>query len=227
MPWQSGKVVEQAIEKANTLIEALGWRAVFLINIPIVAVSAFMTLRFLEESVDPEAERRIDPAGIALLTLGLLMMMLGLIQADVWGWGSPLTLGLLLGSAVPLGAFLVVEVLGEEVGEGLQQLDVVVAVGIEIRLGEIEPEFVAQTIDGVDLADTETHLTVQLPGKIASINLEMRALQVLDLQVRQGRLDLVGRGRRNDGDRVASRLVRLNECPGLGIYLSRNLLFKK
>ncbi len=94
---------------AGGLIEVFDWRAVFVLNIPIVAFSAFMTLRLLEESVDPEAERRIDTAGIALLTTGLLVLMLGLIQADSWGWGSPLTIGLIIGSIVPLAAFLVVE----------------------------------------------------------------------------------------------------------------------
>lgn len=105
----------------GVLIDLVDWRAVFLLNIPIMLIGIALSLAFLEESVDPDAERRVDIAGVVLLTGAIVMLVLGIIQADTWGWGSPLTLGLIAGSIVPFVAFWRVE---DRVRTPLVELDV-------------------------------------------------------------------------------------------------------
>src|SRR6266540_3411527 len=67
------------------LIEAVSWRLVFFINLPLAV------------------------AGAALITLGLTGLTFGLIRAGSAGWTAPAVLGALAGGVVLLGLFLVVE----------------------------------------------------------------------------------------------------------------------
>ena len=94
---------------AGALIDAFDWRAVFIVNVPIVIVALGMSRSFLKESTDPDAQPGVDVPGIATLSAGLAMLMLAFTQADAWGWGSAATIAVLAGSALMLGAFLVVE----------------------------------------------------------------------------------------------------------------------
>src|SRR5207253_9922449 len=53
------------------LVDAATWRLVFLINVPIAAVTVWMALRHVPENRDPQASRRLDVLGAATVTLGL------------------------------------------------------------------------------------------------------------------------------------------------------------
>ena len=54
------------------LIESVSWRAVFFINLPLIAVAVFvLTLRHVPESRDPDADHSIDVAGASALAIGL------------------------------------------------------------------------------------------------------------------------------------------------------------
>ena len=55
----------------GALIGLLSWRAIFWINLPLVAVTAWLTLRAVEESRDPEADRGLDWGGVLLSAVGL------------------------------------------------------------------------------------------------------------------------------------------------------------
>ncbi|MCD0483364.1 MFS transporter [Streptacidiphilus sp. ASG 303] len=91
----------------------VGWRGVFLINIPIgVAVAAVVALR-ADESRSPSA-RRLDLPGFVLLTGGLATLVYGLIRAGEAGWSDPgAVIGLVVGGVL-LAAFLGVEaIVGE------------------------------------------------------------------------------------------------------------------
>ena len=48
------------------LVEAFSWRAIFWINIPLIAVTLWVARDAVQESSDPQADRRIDWLGIAM-----------------------------------------------------------------------------------------------------------------------------------------------------------------
>jgi EmrB/QacA subfamily drug resistance transporter len=105
------------------LSDALGWRWIFLINLPIglaVFIWGFMML--------PRAERvegapRVDVAGTALLGVFLICLLVPLTFAPQWGWAEPATVGLLALSAAALVAFVVVE---RHVADPVLDLDLLV-----------------------------------------------------------------------------------------------------
>jgi EmrB/QacA subfamily drug resistance transporter len=61
------------------LAQAISWRAVFLINIPLGIIVLILTSRCVAESRDDTAARAIDVAGATLITLGLGALVYGLI----------------------------------------------------------------------------------------------------------------------------------------------------
>ena len=84
-------------------VAGLGWRSVFLINLPIGLAALLATPRLVPES---RAERpgRMDPAGLALVTLGLTALVLPLLEGRQQGW--PLwTWATLAAAPLLLGAF--------------------------------------------------------------------------------------------------------------------------
>jgi EmrB/QacA subfamily drug resistance transporter len=77
-----GNVLGGILVSAN--IFDLGWRAIFLINIPVgIAVIAFA--KFVKESRSPKA-RRLDLGGLAIMILGLTLLLYPLIQGRQTGW---------------------------------------------------------------------------------------------------------------------------------------------
>ena len=82
----------------------LDWRSVFLINLPIGAAGVLAAIRLVPESRG-EA-RSLDPLGIALVSTGLVALVLPLVEGRQLGW--PLWGWLCLGAApLILGAFVV------------------------------------------------------------------------------------------------------------------------
>ena len=71
------------------LTEDVSWRAIFFINLPVAAVAVAVTLFATHESRDETATREVDFPGIAALTIGLTALVLALVEANAWGWGSP------------------------------------------------------------------------------------------------------------------------------------------
>ncbi|WP_337820817.1 MFS transporter [Amycolatopsis sp. A1MSW2902] len=90
------------------LVNALGWRSVFWINLPIGIVALALGWRFLHESADPE-HTDIDPVGQLLGICVLGTLSYGLINAGEHGWNAPITWIPLTLSAVALPVFVAVE----------------------------------------------------------------------------------------------------------------------
>ncbi|RBJ75815.1 MFS transporter, partial [Pseudomonas sp. MWU12-2534b] len=85
----------------------LGWRAIFLVNLPIGILALIGSWRFIPESRPPKGQR-IDVPGMALLSLFLLMLVYPLTHGREAGW--PLWMVACLVGALPLlGALLAVE----------------------------------------------------------------------------------------------------------------------
>lgn len=67
------------------------WRAIFWINVPVAIVALVLTAR-----AKPAQERhpgKLDYRGAVLISAAMGLIVLGLQQAGVWGWGDPRTLG--------------------------------------------------------------------------------------------------------------------------------------
>ncbi len=91
------------------LTEYVSWRAIFFINPPIAVIAVAGALFAARESRDETVSRTIDYAGVALLTIGLLSLVLALIEGNSWHWGSIKTLGLLAVAAIALAGFVMTE----------------------------------------------------------------------------------------------------------------------
>jgi EmrB/QacA subfamily drug resistance transporter len=90
------------------LVDAVSWRLVFLINVPLAALALWVTLRHVPESRDPQAGRRPDFAGAATATFGLAGVVFALIQGPAHGWSPGVVAAGVLGAAA-LIAFPFVE----------------------------------------------------------------------------------------------------------------------
>ncbi|MBV9603651.1 MAG: MFS transporter [Solirubrobacterales bacterium] len=91
------------------LTQDVSWRAIFFINPPIAVIAVAMTLFATRESRDDTVGRTIDFAGIGTLTLGLTALVLALVEANTWHWGSLRVISLLVVAAIALPAFVIVE----------------------------------------------------------------------------------------------------------------------
>ncbi|MFF4621590.1 MFS transporter [Nonomuraea jabiensis] len=90
------------------LVDAFGWPAIFLVNVPIGAALLLAGLRVLGESRNPGAPA-IDIPGTVLSVLGVGALTYGLIEGGSRGWTSPAILGTFAAAAVFLAVFVVVE----------------------------------------------------------------------------------------------------------------------
>ena len=93
----------------GALIEALSWRAIFWVNLPLIAVTVALTLHAVEESRDPDAFRGIDWTGIALSAVGLGGPVFALIEQPTRGWGDPLVWVPLVGGIACFALFVLHE----------------------------------------------------------------------------------------------------------------------
>jgi EmrB/QacA subfamily drug resistance transporter len=88
------------------LIDAVSWRLVFLINVPVAALAAWITMRHVPESVD-DSGRRLDGAGAVAISLGLAGLSYTFIEGAS-GFGAPEIVAAVVG-VVGLVTFVLVE----------------------------------------------------------------------------------------------------------------------
>src|SRR5438270_2463813 len=90
------------------LVELAGWRWIFLVNLPAIAMILAIGLRWLPETRASEREP-LDVPGLALLVGGLVALILVLLNLHDWGPAAPGSLAVLCGGVTLLSAFVVVE----------------------------------------------------------------------------------------------------------------------
>jgi EmrB/QacA subfamily drug resistance transporter len=93
----------------GVLTDALSWRWIFFLNVPISAFAVLVTYRLVKVTEPDAGEQRIDYAGIATLSVGLVSLLVALDQVDDWGFGDPRVVVLLALAVIMLVAFLPIE----------------------------------------------------------------------------------------------------------------------
>ncbi|MGO9955521.1 MAG: MFS transporter [Solirubrobacteraceae bacterium] len=87
------------------LLVAASWRWVFLVNVPIGLAAAGIGWWRLPD-VPGHPVKRPDAIAAALITAGVAALTLGLVEGNVWGWGSVRVVGALAGAVAMLIAFV-------------------------------------------------------------------------------------------------------------------------
>jgi EmrB/QacA subfamily drug resistance transporter len=93
----------------GVLTSALGWRAIFFVNLPIGLVAAVQTLRHVRRSPATGNVRQLDVPGAAAAVAGLLALVYGIEGTRTHGWASTQTLVAFGAAAILLAAFAVIE----------------------------------------------------------------------------------------------------------------------
>ena len=91
------------------ITQELSWRWVLLINPPIgiaAAVVAYLVIR--DRRTRPEGAS-FDIAGALTLTVGQMVLVYGVVEAGLQGWGAAIALGPIIAGAALLGVFAVIE----------------------------------------------------------------------------------------------------------------------
>jgi len=92
---------------SGVIVDNLDTTWLFWINL--IALPAALAAYLLIPPLPAGHRPRIDWAGAALLSAALGAILLGVSEADDWGWGSPANVGLILGGLALTGVFLRVE----------------------------------------------------------------------------------------------------------------------
>jgi len=87
------------------ITQTIGWRFVFLINVPIGIIAIMLVLRFVPESKAPHS-RRIDKLGQILLFATLTSLTYAIIEGPRAGWNSRTILSSFLVAAAAFGALI-------------------------------------------------------------------------------------------------------------------------
>lgn len=91
------------------LAQFVDWRWIFFVNVPLCLAAGALIWRNLSERFE-RREHRIDIAGSALLTVGLTLLLLAVLEGGVsWAWDSPISIALFGAAAVVFIAFALVE----------------------------------------------------------------------------------------------------------------------
>lgn len=95
------------------LILHMGWRSVFLMNLPLGLIGIALTARYAPNP-PPSRGRSLDLVGQLAAIVALGSLTAGLIEAGPLGWGSPIVSGCLVGCVIAAAVFLRVESRGHD-----------------------------------------------------------------------------------------------------------------
>lgn len=90
----------------GVMVDALGWRALFFVNIPFTLATIAIGVKLLRESRDERAVRSVDYPSAVLGFSGVGAVVLGISQSEVWGWADPATIGSIVFGAALCAAFV-------------------------------------------------------------------------------------------------------------------------
>lgn len=93
----------------GALVEAVSWRAIFWVNIPLIVVTVLLARAVIHETKDDDADKAIDWVGIGLSALGLGGPVFALIEQPQHGWSDPVVLVPLIGGLILFATFMLWE----------------------------------------------------------------------------------------------------------------------
>jgi MFS family permease len=93
----------------GVLTQALGWEAVFFVNVPLASAAIAAALALISGDPERETGRRFDVPGALSATLGVSLLVFALVQGPGHGWGSPGIIASALAGLVMLVAFAGIE----------------------------------------------------------------------------------------------------------------------
>jgi EmrB/QacA subfamily drug resistance transporter len=88
----------------GVITEALDWRWVFFVNLPVCVVVLRAIFRLIP-SDGPRRVAKLDIGGAVLVTSGMLLLIYTLVQAPAVGWGETRTIAGFAGAGLILAAF--------------------------------------------------------------------------------------------------------------------------
>lgn len=114
-----GPVIGVAI--GGPLIELVGWRWIFVAQVPLTIAALGLAFAVLRET--PTGERhRLDWAGASTLALGITSFLFALNRGPEWGWANPAVIGGFVLAPIALAGFVVAE---RRADEPLLPLDII------------------------------------------------------------------------------------------------------
>jgi EmrB/QacA subfamily drug resistance transporter len=91
------------------LTDLLSWRWILFINVPIGLLAAMAAHHYITESRRPDASHDFDLRGALAATIGLSLLVLGIVRTDQTGWGDTSTLIVIIAGLALLAGFVLIE----------------------------------------------------------------------------------------------------------------------
>jgi MFS transporter, DHA2 family, methylenomycin A resistance protein len=112
--WAAGASVALAAGPVvgGVLVDTIGWRTIFFINVPIGCLGLWLSLRHATES-PRSTERGLDVAGQLMIVLTLAALAAAAIESGRLGLGHPFVVAAMLLCALAAGSFILIEANGE------------------------------------------------------------------------------------------------------------------
>jgi EmrB/QacA subfamily drug resistance transporter len=93
----------------GVLTRALGWEAVFFVNVPLAGAALILSFRLIEADPAREKHRVFDFPGALTATGAVTLLVFALVQGPNFGWDSPEILVSAAAGLLLLGVFIIVE----------------------------------------------------------------------------------------------------------------------
>jgi EmrB/QacA subfamily drug resistance transporter len=92
----------------GVITSGIGWEWIFFVNVPIGVIAVFIAITRVADSRDPNATG-VDWPGLTTFSGSLFLLVYALVQGNEKGWGSTEIVSFLIGAAVLMTLFIVVE----------------------------------------------------------------------------------------------------------------------
>ncbi|HXH08614.1 MAG TPA: DHA2 family efflux MFS transporter permease subunit [Alphaproteobacteria bacterium] len=110
--WTFGPILGPTL--GGYLTDAISWRAIFYINIPIGVIGVGLAIAVMAADLSHRRSRRLDLLGLVTMATFVVTVLLALSQGNIEGWNSHYILSLFLIAAGALALFLAVELWGRD-----------------------------------------------------------------------------------------------------------------